>query len=643
MALGVLSVLTISGTTVMVYTSGNMHSADRSRSEGNAYSLAEAGMGYALSMLANAPDPRVATLLPSTTVVLEGDKAVYSGAIDANYVWTLTATGEMRNPTGAGVIRRTIHKTVSVRGINSGANGIAWSRFYQDDPTSCLTIDTVVWTASVSTRGPLCLVNGATIVGADTRVDVGGNVTINGTTTTPAARPASTASGWTSSTNIFTSNNGYATNSTAANADGAVLSATGFGFSIPATATIRGVQVTIERKAASSNTLKDAAVYLLKAGAQTGTNHNGSSFWTTSDVNATYGTTSDLWGTTLTPADVNASNFGVKLVAHNYGASAVVASADYVSITVTYRTAVAGIGTSITPVAEVNVNGTCSYNGLTPHTPCTTADNVYTASATAVGKNLAMPTVDFTYWWANAKPGPKHFCTNVNPGLATNFFDTDANSTSAPNHSIPGNGEMTPTGSDYTCQVVENGVLMGELSWNHSTHVLKISGTSFIDGNFRFDDDGQVVHYQGRGDIYSGGHDEIDEVVCAGGSGSGTCIGDMTSWDPSQNLLVLLSMEDNEYDQGSSSCSPSGTATCPNGHYTAGFQGVLYSTADCLIHQNFQDAGPVICNTITLPGDVSGWPTYFPYPVLTNLTDGQKYSDTATASVFELTLGEQDG
>ena len=79
---------------------------------------------------------------------------------------------------------------------------------------------------------------------------------------------------------------------------------------------------------------------------------------------------------------------------------------------------------------------------------------------------------------------------------------------------------MAPKISSYTCQVVENGVLQGELSWNYTTHVMTIYGTAFVDGDFRFDDDGEVVHYFGRANIMSGGNDEIDEVVCAGGSGT---------------------------------------------------------------------------------------------------------------------------
>ncbi|HWX08522.1 MAG TPA: hypothetical protein VNY33_00970, partial [Gaiellaceae bacterium] len=83
--------------------------------------------------------------------------------------------------------------------------------------------------------------------------------------------------------------------------------------------------------------------------------------------------------------------------------------------------------------------------------------------------------------------------------------------------------------------------------------------------------------------------------------------------------------------------------TCYNGHLPGGFQGIMYSTADCMIHQNFFDSGPVICNTITLPNEGGINPTFFSFPSVGNLTDGQKYSDTATAHNFTFTLGPQSG
>ena len=86
-------------------------------------------------------------------------------------------------------------------------------------------------------------------------------------------------------------------------------------------------------------------------------------------------------------------------------------------------------------------------------------------------------------------------------------------------------------------------MLMGEISWNHTTHVLTIFGTIYIDGDMRFDDNGQIVHYQGRGIIYASDDIEFDERVCAGGSGMTNCAASpttMSDWNPSQNLLTIL-------------------------------------------------------------------------------------------------------
>ncbi len=358
-----------------------------------------------------------------------------------------------------------------------------------------------------------------------------------------------------------------------------------------------------------------------------------------------YGTTSDLWGTTWTAADINNANFGLKFTA-KAGTTATTANVDYITITVTYTNDTNGIGTSGTPISEANVNGTCKYNANAAHTPCTNADKVYASNISASAKNQTMPQIDFNYWWAHAKPGPKYPCTTSTGTPPT--FDNDAGSTTVPNDSIPVNGEMAPLNSDYTCKVIENGLRVGEISWNHTTHDMTIYGTVFIDGNFRFDNDGQVIHYHGRGDIFAGGAAEIDALVCAGGSGTdlaSSCYGDMSNWDPSQNMLVLLSMYTGqaEYDQGGTTCSPTGTTSCPNGYYASGFQGVLYSKGDCLIHQMFRDSGPVICNTITLPYEANGMPTYYPYPTLSNLTGGQKYTNPGTAAQFELQLNPVTG
>jgi hypothetical protein len=106
-------------------------------------------------------------------------------------------------------------------------------------------------------------------------------------------------------------------------------------------------------------------------------------------------------------------------------------------------------------------------------------------------------------------------------------------------------------------------------------------------------------------------------------------------------MMVLMSEMPNEYDQGSTTCTGS-PPSCYGGYKPAGFQGIMYSTSSCEIHQEFQDSGPVICNSIDLP-DEGANPVFYTFPYTGNLTDGQKYHDVVTATHFELDLGQQSG
>jgi hypothetical protein len=124
-----------------------------------------------------------------------------------------------------------------------------------------------------------------------------------------------------------------ATITTAATTDG--LDAQTFGFSIPSYHTILGVSVRIKKKASVATQVKDVVVKILKAGAPVGTNKaDTTNFWGTVLADAIYGGAADLWGTTLTPADVNAAGFGI-VISANRASGSVVASVDYVEITIT--------------------------------------------------------------------------------------------------------------------------------------------------------------------------------------------------------------------------------------------------------------------------------------------------------------------
>ena len=77
--------------------------------------------------------PTVTTLLPSTTIQYSNVKGsvTYSGTLNTtNWVWTITSTGKVLN--GKSYQSRTLKRSVTVRGLNVGADGSSWSRFYAD-------------------------------------------------------------------------------------------------------------------------------------------------------------------------------------------------------------------------------------------------------------------------------------------------------------------------------------------------------------------------------------------------------------------------------------------------------------------------------------------------------------------------------
>jgi hypothetical protein len=120
------------------------------------------------------------------------------------------------------------------------------------------------------------------------------------------------------------------------------ITLTNFSMSIPVAVTICGIVVQIDRKASGLSlgaVVKDYRVRLVKDGSVTGNNNASGSGWTGSETTATYGSSSDLWGTTWTPADINSVNFGVALSAEISGLLGVFLSADVdnVRITVYYQ------------------------------------------------------------------------------------------------------------------------------------------------------------------------------------------------------------------------------------------------------------------------------------------------------------------
>lgn len=121
------------------------------------------------------------------------------------------------------------------------------------------------------------------------------------------------------------------------------LKTTNYGFSVPIGATINGITVLIERKGTTNggagNFVKDSAVRIVKSDGSIGTTNKADTTtqWPLTDTNASYGNSSDLWGESWTPSDINNANFGVVLsAALTPPDTTQTASIDYMSITITY-------------------------------------------------------------------------------------------------------------------------------------------------------------------------------------------------------------------------------------------------------------------------------------------------------------------
>lgn len=177
-------------------------------------------------------------------------------------------------------------------------------------------------------------------------------LTINGVATqTAAISPGTTVDdtvnrsaswvAWTNPNNTQVSDGVFATAGLGFNhAKTDYLKATNFGFSIPADAVINGVLVEAQSKL-SAGLGYWVQVSLVKAGTMAGSILSGDANAVTTTLSyssiPSSGASTNLWGNTLTPSDINDSGFGVEISLLNDSTSAT-ASFDHVRITVYYTT-----------------------------------------------------------------------------------------------------------------------------------------------------------------------------------------------------------------------------------------------------------------------------------------------------------------
>jgi Tfp pilus assembly protein PilX len=199
-ALAVTVVFSMTVITIIESAASNSRSSDRSKGRISAYSLAEAGINNAASILgkSNAYDqhllhpqgtyqpadcasppanPSGAPLLGNTCSVYTwtydgGTTTMWGWLNSANSNWTIISTGQVRNAFGGAPTQRTLTATVHVRAAPSQTNYVtAWNYVFVMDttPNVCnLSLDqTTNFAVSTYVAGNLCFRNSAYMAETD--------------------------------------------------------------------------------------------------------------------------------------------------------------------------------------------------------------------------------------------------------------------------------------------------------------------------------------------------------------------------------------------------------------------------------------------------------------------------------------------
>jgi Tfp pilus assembly protein PilX len=169
-ALGAVAVISIALVTVLSFSSFSQRSSKYSKADQTAIAVAEAGLGHAEAVLANAADPTSASALPGSgapaTISIEGGTAQYWGSLDTAADpdrWTVTSVSSVFNPSGGASLTHTVTAQFDV--VVPIAGNEAWNYVYSDAPGCTYYQNTVEVWAPLYTKGDLCMKNGAALLG----------------------------------------------------------------------------------------------------------------------------------------------------------------------------------------------------------------------------------------------------------------------------------------------------------------------------------------------------------------------------------------------------------------------------------------------------------------------------------------------
>ena len=274
------------------------------------------------------------------------------------------------------------------------------------------------------------------------------------------------------------------------------------------------------------------------------------------------------------------------------------------------------------------VEGGCRTSATGTYHACTTLDDYY-VNQLDTPLTATPPVTDFPSWYLNASPGPNHPCDPTltpAPNLMTTqprAFDSDTTMNGTNTLFI-----LTPTGAgtDYNCVTST-----GSLSWNHTTHLLTISGTVFLDGNVQLNDDKSI--YDGKATVYvnglldfndgHGGHAGI-RANCPGNDGKPKQCGinkgpGEDHWDPNADMIIFavnkstgiavdMTTDHTEF-QGDLICPPTATAALAGDHTVI--------------------EGGIICGRFTWADHTK----IYPMPTITTLPPGAPIPPNAPATI----------
>ncbi len=272
--------------------------------------------------------------------------------------------------------------------------------------------------------------------------------------------------GWSNVNNIFAKDSSVSsTGGFNSNQGTAYVSGTGYGFSIPVRSTINGIQYTIRQCNSNLSGFTQTNYYSLELGdALIGTvkNDQDQHLRSSCTTEHTLGGSSDMWGTSLTVAQVNNSTFGGAFAVYSNGGGNGSYSVDVIKITVFY-----------TPPPTPN-----SPTALKPNTRSATK---ITLNILGVGSGTTFFKIDrespvgggFSTVIANTTNASSHFdFIGLTPGTQYDFRVFSGNSSGTNSTASPSASNYTLTNSPTNLSLTIQSISQINLSWTQPSGTL---------------------------------------------------------------------------------------------------------------------------------------------------------------------------